>query len=230
VAVAAHGASLISLGSNPFLLPSRPWTLGARVYWAVSAENRTSGDTIEGPVWSFATLPPGLPVDSLIVPAPEWGYYDFVSSQKTCLGGFLFMGGGYSDGIHWSLQENAANLKLAGARIRMYGVANNPLSGQPAVYPVRVPWASCTYSATVPIVENTKLADAVRIGFTPYVMFESDALTAWVEAGARYGLLYGCSFRAGARVSFLSPLYAGDGPLLTLYYYRVPPAPAAQGP
>jgi hypothetical protein len=42
----------------------------------------------------------------------------------------------------------------------------------------------------------------------------------------RGGPAYGFSLRASASVSFLSPTYGADGPLLTLYYYRVPPAPA----
>lgn len=173
--------------------------------------------------WSFETLPPGVPVDSLVVAVPEWGYYERAANRKICLGEFFYAGGGYNDGIHWSLRESAAGFKLARARVRVYGISNHPVSGSPAIYPVKAPWASCTYSATTPQVENTKLADGVRIGTSPYVMFESDVLTAYLEAGARYGFVYGFSIRTSLNVGFLSPLYLSDGPRLVLYYYRIPP-------
>jgi hypothetical protein len=230
-AVAARGGSPIYSGSEPLLVPSRPFGLGTRTYWAVTAINQTSHEQLDGPVWSFETLPPGLPVDSLSVDATEWGHYDLNTQLKLCQGEFLFLGTRYRTGIHWPLRETAANLRLAGARIRMYSAGTNPLSGAPSIYPVRTPWATCGYSMTVPVVENTKLADAVRIGFSLYALFESDALTAHIEAGARHGLVYGFGFRASTSVLFLSPYYRADGPILTLYYYRTPPVPsAAQGP
>jgi len=226
-AIAARSPVPVRSGPEPYLVPARPWALGARLYWAVSATNQTTGERLDGPVWSFETLPPGLPVDSLVVPAPEWGYYQRTANLTTCHGEYLYAGASYNDGVHWSLRETAAGLKLAGARIRVYGIANNPVSGQPGIYPVREPWASCAYSATIPKVENSKLADAVRIGLSPYAIFESDALTAHLEAGARYSFVSGFSLRAGQNVGFLSPLYGSEGLRLVLYYYRTPPAPGA---
>jgi hypothetical protein len=230
-AIAARAPAPVRSGAEPYLVPTRPWPLGTRLYWAVTATNQTSGERLDGPVWSFETLPPGLPVDSLVVPAPEWGYYERTPNRVTCRGDYVFCGASYNDGIHWSLRETAAGLKLAGARVRVYGVSNNPVSGAPGLYPVKEPWAACAYGATTPKVELVKLADAVRIGLSTYAIFESDALTATLEAGARYDYVYGFSLRAGLNVGFLSPRYASDGPRLTLYYYRVPPAPgAAPGP
>ena len=229
--IAARSPAPLRSGAEPYLVPSAPWSLGARHYWAVTAVNQTSGERLDSPVWSFETLPPGLPVDSLVVPATEWGYYQRAANQTICRGEFLYAGGSYNDGIHWSLRETAAGLKLARARVRVYGISNNPVSGQPGIYPVKVPWASCTYSETTPKVEFTKLADGVRIGNSPYAMFESNALTATLEAGARYDFVHGFSFRASLNVGFLSPLYGLEGARLVLYYYRIPPAPgAAQGP
>jgi hypothetical protein len=224
-AIAVRSPSPIRSGAEPYLLPPRPWGLGARVYWAVTATNPASGERLDGAVWSFETLPSGTPVDSVVVPVPEWGYYERASTRTICRGEFLYAGGSYNDGIHWSLRETAAGLKLAGARIRVYGLTNNPVAGAPGIFPVKVPWASCAYSETTPRVEFTKLADGVRIGTSTYAMFESDALTAVLEAGARYDFVYGFSLRTSLNTGFLSPLYRSDGPRLTLYYYRIPPAP-----
>jgi hypothetical protein len=230
-AIAARGTGLIYSGPEPHLVPRKRWPLGARLYWAVTAVNQTSVEQMDSPVWSFSTLPPGLPVDSLFVSATEWGYFDRTLNVKTCRGEFISAGSRYNGGVHWPLREAASNLKLAGARVRMYGVSANPTSGQPAIYSVQQPWATCEYTTMVPVVENTKLAGAVRIGFSPYIRFESDTLSACIEAAARSGPVYGFGLRASSSVSFLSPNYGADGPLVMLYYYRTTPAPgAAPGP
>lgn len=230
-AVAARGARPIQSSAQPFLIPLKPWGFGARVYWAVTAVNRTSSERLDGPVWSFETLPPGIPVDSLVVPAGEWGYYDIALQRLFCLTGFISAGTGYNNGIHWLLRETAAGLKLAGARVTVYatGVTISP-AAKPVIHPVNEPWAPCSYSPYIPKVVNTKLADGVRVGTSQFLMFESDAFTAYLEAGARYDVVYGFSFRANQGITYLSPENF-VGPRLVLYYYRIPPAPgAAQGP
>jgi hypothetical protein len=225
-AVAARGIPIsnVAVGS---VIPSQSWGFSTRLYWTVTALNQTSNEQLDSPVWSFTTLPAGLPIDSVRVSATEWGQYDRTLNRMTCLGEFMFAGSRYNGGIHWPQREVAPGLKLARARIRMYGVAGNPLSGAPSIYLVKDPWASCSYTTFFPAAEVVKLADAFRIGLSPYIAFESEALTARVEAVGRGGPAYGFSLRASISVSFLSPTYGADGPLLTLYYYRVPPAPPA---
>jgi Big-like domain-containing protein len=225
-AIAARSPSPIYVGAEPHLVPKQRWPLGARLYWAVTAVNQTSVEQMDSPVWSFATLSPGLPVDSLIVLPTEWGYFDRTLNTKTCRGEFIYAGSRYNGGIHWPLQETASNLKLARARIVMWGTSANPISGAPGIYSVQQPWATCEYTTMVPMVESTRLASAVRITLTPNIAFESDTLTACLEAAARSGPVYGFGLRASLGVFFLGPVYGLDGPRLTLYYYRTPaPAP-----
>ena len=226
-AVAARGTPIsnVAVGS---IIPSQPWGFSTRLYWTVTALNQTSNERLDSPVWSFTTLPAGLPIDSVVVSATEWGQYDRTLNMMTCLGEFIFAGTRYNGGIHWPQREIVPGLKLARARIRMYGVSANPLTGAPSIYAVKDAWASCSYTTFVPSAEGVKLADAFRIGLSPYIAFESDPLTARIEAVGRGGPVYGFSLRASATVSFPSPIYGTDGPLLTLYYYRVPPAPAAR--
>lgn len=226
-AIAARSTAPIYNGVVPSLVPGKSWGLATRLYWAVTAENRTSVEQLDSPVWSFETLPAGLPVDSLALGASEWGQFDRTTNLMSCFTEFIFAGSRYNDGIRWPQERDAPNLKLARAQIRMYAVAGNPLSGAPAIYPVRDPWASCGYSNTVPATDNVKIADAFRIGLTPHIAFESEALTAYAEAVGRSGPAYGFSLRATTSVSFLSPRYGADGPVLVLYYYRTAPAPAA---
>ena len=222
-AVAARGVP-VATGSAPYLVPNHPWGFANRLYWTVTAINQTSNERLDSPVWSFETLPAGLPVDSTVVSASEWGYFDRTLNLVTCRGEFLFAGSRYNGAIHWPQRETAPGLKLARARIRMYGVAGNPLTGAPTIYAVKDPWASCSYTTFTPTAEGIKLADAFRITGTPYIGFESDTLTARIEAVGRGGPVYGFSLRASTTVSFLSPTYGADGPLLMLYYYRTTPA------
>ena len=223
--VAARGSEPVYSGPLPYLVAPRPWGVGARVYWAVNAVNQTSEERLDGPVWSFETLPVETPVDSLFVTPTEWGYYNLVATTKDCLGDFLSAGPRYRDGIHWPLRA----LKLAGARVRVEAVSTSPVSGQPSMWLVKEPWSPCTYDLTTPSIENTRVADAVRFGQTQNAFFESNLLTAWLEAGGRYGVAYGFSFRGNVNISYLSPNNPGHGPLLTLYYYRTSPGPAAPG-
>jgi len=225
--VAARSSDPISIGQLPYLMTRSPWGLGARVFWAGTAVNQTSDEHLDGPVWSFETLPAGTPVDSLFVSCTEWGYYDLVAKMKHCFGDFLFLGPRYVDGVHWPLPA----LKLAGARVTVETAGSNPISGRPTLWPVKEPWLSCTYAVVTPTPENASVADGVRLpgAGSQYALFESNPLTACLEAGGRYGTFYGFSLRGYVNLGYLTPNYRGHGPLLTLYYYRTSPGPAAPG-
>ena len=82
-----------------------------------------------------------------------------------------------------------------------------------------------------PTPENASVADGVRLpgAGSQYALFESNPLTACLEAGGRYGTFYGFSLRGYVNLGYLTPNYRGHGPLLTLYYYRTSPGPAAPG-
>jgi hypothetical protein len=225
-AVAERSPVPLYSGSLPFMIPQRPWGLGARVYWAVTSVNRTSDEHLDGPVWSFDTLPPGFPVDSLVVPATEWGHFDLGLQRMSCLGSSISTGSNFNNGLHFPLAANAAGLKLARARLRVYATGTTyPSNPHPAVHSASEAWASCSYSPYIPKVGG-KLADGARIGSSLYVFFESDAFTAFAEAGARYGLVHGFSLRASQNISYVSPLNF-NGPRLVLYYYRMPHTPGA---
>ena len=226
--VAARGAPRIYGGPEPVFIPPVRWGFSARVYWAVTSTNQTSNERLDGPVWSFVTLPQGLAVDSLEVPAAEWGYYDFRLQRAICRGATIASGSVYNNGMHFQLEESAAGLKLAGARLETFtsGTINIPVQ-RPAVHPSSQQWAPCAYGIDVPNARPVGLADGVRIAGTQFIQFASDELTAYLDAGARYDVAYGLTLRSNLNMSFAAP---GFGARLWILYYRVPTAAAARRP
>ena len=222
--VAARSSAPIYNGVLPYLLTPSPWALGARAYWTVTSVNQTSNERLDGPVWSFDTLPVGTPVDSLFIYCTEWGDYNVSTQTQDCLGDFISAGPRYVDGMHWPLPA----LTLAGARVIVETAGLNPVAGQPSMWPVKQPWSSCAYALGTPAIESPAVAPGVRLGLTQYGLFESNQLTACFEAGGRYGIFFGFSIKGSVNVTYLS--FIGHGPLLTLYYYRTSPAPAAPVP
>jgi len=228
-AVAAKSAGLMHTRSQAYLLPPARWGLGARLHWSVTAVNRSTGERLEGPLWRFETLPAGFPVDSLDVPAADWGYYRHFTRQVIC-DAFTIVSGGanYNNGIHWTLRQNAGGLKLAGARLTVNATATGDLAPRrPAIHPVLEPWAPCTYSFDTPKVDTgTELARGVQLGSSRQLRYESDAFTAHLEANGRYGVVHGYSFQSASTLEYIAPGYGSLGPVLRLYYYRTPPARA----
>ncbi|HEY2955496.1 MAG TPA: Ig-like domain-containing protein [Candidatus Eisenbacteria bacterium] len=226
-AVASRAAGPVRVGSQPFYVPWESWGFDRRVYWAVTAANQTTGERFEGPVWRFETLPPGLPVDVLEVPAGEWGYYRRNPPVRTVCQSSLASGPSYNNGIHWRLRETAGGLKLATARIEMLSSSGNMVPTRPVIRPVFDAWAPCSYSVTVPHVGDPELAAGTQILTSPYFRLESERLTSHIEAAARAGVVYGFSFGTTVDAGLGTPSVPG-GIRLVLTYYRtpIPPSPA----
>jgi len=237
-AVAARGIAFFTRDTLNYHLPRNRWALGTPFYWSVTAVNKTTGERLAGPVWRFQTLPPGTPVDSLVVPAADWGVfcqYCGPSSRVTCNTGSIAAGQSYpnyNNGIHWNFQS-AAGRKLAGARLTLTfntaNVGDDLTTYQPTIHRAVAPWAPCTYSETTPKPDLIELAFGVQEPGTSRERFESDRLTSHLEATVRYSGFYGYSIRTTRNISFASPANASDltRPGLKLYYYRLPPAPAS---
>jgi hypothetical protein len=225
--VAARSAELKHTSSRAHLLPSARWGFGALLYWSVIAINQSTGERLEGPLWSFETLPAGTPVDSMIVPGADWGHYRHPIGA-TCGASQITSGPNYNNGMRWALRQTAGGLKLAGARLTMYRTTSGNLaSSLPAIHPAFESWVPCTYSSSTPRVDTgTELARGVQVGTSQEVRYESDAFTAHLEANERYGVVYGYSFRSAADLTYYSPFSFFGLPVLRLYYYRTPPAGA----
>jgi hypothetical protein len=229
-AVAARGLP-VSVVAQPTFVPRASWGWSTRRYWAVTAINRTTGERLAGPVWGFVTLPVQTPVDSLVVPAADWGHYFTTTGQRTCRGATIACGPNYHDAILWQLDPQ--DLRLAGARLAAYLTvfpSQDFASFRLHLAGLLTPWPSCDIGSRSPALDTRgELAGGFRIGTTQWISFEGEGLTAYLEAGVRFGYGHGLSFRSLRDVSYASP---GNQtvvfrPVLTLYYYRTPASAVA---
>jgi hypothetical protein len=105
-------------------LPTTPWTLGSRVFWAISAINSTTGEVLPGPTHRFDIVDASTPQDSLVIPADDSGYNqiltgDPVNPYQFCGGDSLLCGLGLQCWISFPLAALPADVKVASAVIEV---------------------------------------------------------------------------------------------------------------
>jgi len=222
-------------------LPTAAWPLGQRVFWAVTVVNATLGERLDGPVQSFATLPPGLAEDSLIVKANDYGYNTIIASVNAaypyqfCSSDSIVAAGGFQGWMSFPLGGLPADAHLASARLEVY-VFDSYTPRLPLT--VMTLWSS-KWQWVHPCAPRPQLPDLLPSNDLPVaqgrqesgrrVIFMSDLLASHVEAAVRRGGFYGYQFVATQRLAFVTPHYA-DGayhPYLKIHFYRTSPAPLA---
>ncbi len=226
-AVAALATPVLAGREDGFWLPASPWTLDRRYFFRVRATNRSTGESLLGDVSAFQTLPASTPVDSIVVPALEWGYSLNLTNQNFCnLAGLQVSPGRTIAAWKWRLPDPADDLRLAGARVVNRAAWSGNLTNViPRLASTAAPWRACGINKfEAPVVEQFLATGVLVAG--PAVLFESVALTAHLESAARYRRQTGYSLASASTITYslLRPAESGFGGL-TLYVYR-PPASA----
>ena len=204
-AVAARTLPIVT-ESQPAFVPRAAWGWSVRRYWAVTAINHTTGERLASPVWSFSTLPAQTPVDSLVVASVDWGHYFAATGVVSCRAVTIGSGPNYHDAVRWQLDRQ--DVKLAGARL--VGTLTSFPNQDFATFQLHLAalvtaWPPCEIGPRLPALDTRgALANGIRIGTTPSVFFEGQALTAYLEAGLRFGYGYGTSFRLPSLLAWWS--------------------------
>ncbi len=234
-AVAARAAPRLYAGSLTRILPRTRWAQDRPVYWAVTSINALTGEHLRGPVWRFAAVSASLPVDSLQVPL---GFSDYAlrgvqgSVLAVCQGTELVFGPSYVAGLAWNLGGVPSAIRLAGARLVLSATPGNEASlaaSATGLWYTTGTWqcARINLSGTPATNEADGHLAAGQADAPGRVRFESDTLTAHLEACVRLTGYYGYLLRASAEVHCASEADPVRGPRLTLYYYRLPAAASA---
>jgi hypothetical protein len=228
-AVAARGLVRVSSEAHAYFLPAVRWPLGTVLYWAVTAINVTTGERLDGPVWRYETLPVGTPIDSVIVPPADWGYYCSVCSNRLICNSSVFASGpSYNDGIHWRLKETVGGRRLAGAQLVMNANTGGDLTSyRSEVHQTTGPWSPCAYATAPTPEQGIELAFAVQEMGTSRLTYQGDRFTAHLEAVARYDFLYGYALVSQKNLGYSGPSSLEGSSRLKIYYYRTPTEPAA---
>jgi hypothetical protein len=227
----SHAVSPLDGPANGYLIPTARWRAGARIWYAVQATNLSTGERLSGAARPFDVLPASTPVDSIVVPASEWGWSLNFSNRNTCNERTLYVSPSRTlNGIRWALPRPGEGVRLAGARLFLGGSFSGTLQQvSPRLFSTARDWSACRINK----LESPGLLRLLATGReSPGApLFESDDFTAHLEASTRYSGFYGYSFESSRDITFDlgAPSLSGRGGL-TLYLYRVAPGPAAAIP
>lgn len=227
--VAARGDSAIGVSvETERCMPRVRWAEGARTWWSLRLSNLTTGEVVDGPVWRFDTLGPGLaPVDSTVVDPSEWGY-QLTNINRGCSSSLIITG---NIALMRFLPTALAgsNARLAGMRLVMNTTTGFPIppAGAITIWGLAGPYQACgTIWNTTPPSGDTSLGAlaAVRPDSGTVVVFQSDAFTAHFEDVQRHGYL-GYVLVSGQQYRFDASGGSLRAPKLIVSYYRAGAAP-----
>jgi Bacterial Ig-like domain len=237
-AVATRAVPPLAVLNTAVYLPNQPWSLGTKLCWAVDAENMSTQEASAGPVWRFETLPQGTPVDSMVVPAVQWGSARRISGLPdlvSCFGQSFSVGNNYNGAIDWNLDALGADVRLADVSLLMSpSSSSTSLTGRvETIYGTTDAWEACgIVPAGPPYPDQTfgALATGVPTAASR-LLFASVRLTAHVEARIRGAALTGYTLDDfSGNFTYASPSATDSNrrPLLIISYF-ITPAPVERG-
>jgi Big-like domain-containing protein len=211
--------------TRPFYLPTTKWPQGARMFWSVRAQNQTTGESLDGPTWSFDTAPVGTEIDSMEVPISWWGILNKRTNVRTC--GPVTMStvsSDYISALRWQLEVAPRDVKLASVRMYAQSTTTVAVARSPALQPTQADMPACEIQQPGPPFPDYTLPTitAGGEGTNPvFLHWETDFFTAHVQAAITYGGFYGYVMTSNGNVTYILPR-------LMLIMYRVPPSLAAR--
>jgi hypothetical protein len=231
-AVVARTAPMLTRSVFTRFVPSVAWALGSNVYWAVTVENQTTHERLDGSLRSFRTLDPGTPIDSLTIHGRDHGSKSTSSNAQSCNAQTFSCGLPFNGAVHWDLSSLPANIRLQGVEVRLTEPAGSTTSipnANPSLWIAQNDWLPCTMNSPGPPFNELTGFLAGAVAETPVVArFSSDRLAGLLEA--QYlgrGLLFGTVLRADSQITFESTL-SGDfpgRPSAVVHFYRLPQVP-----
>lgn len=206
--------------SEPRWIPKRRWGPGP-VHWAVRVTNLRTGDVLEGPLWTFHVVPPGTPVETRTLTALGFGTATSTAPPRCGTPSWVVSPTGIS-AIRWEHPPAGVRLDHAEFHATLYPLVSAAMT----LRATAAGWVDCgiQYPGT-PVAIGPPLASSRRIASGH--LFQSDTLTAFLEAAARDGDLFGFVLEASREVSIVTnnPTDPMLGGLLIRAFPDPPPTP-----
>jgi len=210
-------------------VPDVAWPMGSAIYWAVTSENLTTHERLQGSLRSFQTLDVGTPLDSITIDARDHGSKSATSGVQGCNSQNFTTGGAFNGAVHWNvgLIPGDARLHSVSLKLNIWSSDTSTVEGaQPALWMAQNEWLPCTMNSPgPPYIENTGFLAAATPEDSKTAVFSTDRLAGLLEAQLRgRGLLYGTLVRASHAISFHSTLSGdfGNRPSAVIRFYRAP--------
>jgi hypothetical protein len=230
-AVKARTAPMLARSVFTRFVPAVAWPMGSTVYWAVTSENLTTHERLDGSLRSFQTLDPSTPLDSVAIPALDHGSKSATSTQQACGNQSFSCGGAFNGAMHWGLSALPANARLQSVTVQLsvWSADTSTIQGtQPTLWMAQNEWVPCTINYPGPPFNETSGLLASATPQTDRIAaFRSDRLAAFFEAVYRgRTLLFGTVLRANHAVAWHSTRSddIASRPGAVIRFYRLPPA------
>jgi hypothetical protein len=234
-AVADRAVPYLWTGTSTSYLPGSRWPEHAPLYWSITVINVNVGERSNGPTWRFDTPYADAPMDSISVPASDWGYQKTSGffSVADCFNGTITTGSIYTSYCQWTVAAAAATPVMAALHWDCSAATGYQDSLAGSAW-LGASTAALSCGSSVPRREDTsrgRLATGWQVG--PRTMrFDSDTLALFVEAMLRRGGLYGFYMHSGKTMKFVAP--QGSDPtydaVFEFTYYLGPGTPAPARP
>jgi hypothetical protein len=229
-AVIARTAPMLARNVFTRFVPGVAWPLGATVYWAITAENVTTHERLDGRMASFHTLDASTPLDSVTIPAHDHGSKGVsVGTPQGCNFQNFTTGGSFNGAVHWEVGQIPAGARLQSVSLKLsiWSADTSTVGGtQPVLWMAQNDWQACTMNSPgPPFIEQSGLLAPATATDSKTAVFSSDRLAGLLEAQFRgRGFLYGTIIRASHTVNFhsTSSLDFGSRPSAVIRFYRVP--------
>jgi len=239
-AIAVRAGTPTGTSTRAHWLPSTGWPLGARVYWAVTVVNATTGERFPGPVLGFETVAAGTAVDSILVRAQDYGYNYMVFGQnlspfQICATDSVVSQNGTQGWMVFPLSGLSADVRIASVRLEVHTfphyVARLATTNM-LLWSSRRDWlrpCRSSYQFRENLPAQDQLIATGRQESDRRLIFMSDLLASHVEASVRRGGFFGYEFLSSQRLAYVTPrlgIPALD-PYLKIHYFRTDPAPVS---
>jgi Bacterial Ig-like domain len=233
-AVAVRSSAVLQRQVFTRYLPRDTWRPGSRVYWAVTTENRTTLERMNGPVRSFRVMGPEVRTDSIVVSPVEVGAVVLNGrfTVSMCDSQWTPTGPNNNAAMHWNLTALPADARIVGVRARFWALdrfARQFDQSRPELWQTQNDWNGCTVLFPGPPYPETDglLASGVTVDSTE-VNFTAPRFGAMIEMLARRrGFMSGPLFKTAISSGFHAPRSLEPRPVrpvMVIRYQRVPPA------
>jgi hypothetical protein len=230
-AVRARSAPFLNRSVFTRYLPDVAWPMGSTIYWALTSENLTTHERLDGTMRSFRILDAGTPLDSISIGARDHGSRNVTNTTQQCTAPNFSCGPTFNGALHWALGSIPADARFQSVTVRLTTGStgtNDITATQPALWMAQNDWVNCQIVAPGPPFAELSGLLATSVAETPSVaVFRSDRLGALLEAQARgRSLLFGTLVHANSLIVFQSTT-ANDFnfvPKCVVRFYHLPPA------
>ena len=208
---------------NAHYIPAERWPMGAHVYWRIRVRNLETGESSDGPVWSFTVAPATAIVDSLFVAPVAYGYWDGVRAVWRC--GALLTTATLVAEIVFAYGALDSTTVVDDAYIAMPGSDPTNTSRDQELWATSQEWVPCDARYAGPPPTNDELAAGVWDG-GGRVMFASVGLAAHVQNRIRRRAGFFDYALESSQLMMYTPGESGAG--LHARYYRTSGGPTLE--